>query len=88
MSEIDNFILYSETAKRYTIPRLIGGVSHDTVCRFSTTCCQLVKVASILNQYQTSWQRVVLIRQQYRKHPKSGLEGQVLAGIRTKDERV
>ena len=26
-----NFILYSETEKRYTILRLIRGVSHDTV---------------------------------------------------------
>ena len=32
---------------------------YDTVEEFSTTCCQLVKVASILNQCWTSWQHVV-----------------------------
>jgi hypothetical protein len=58
----------TEPGKTFTFRKLFASqycarndaTIRDSVGELSTTCCQLVKVASILNQYWTSWQHVVL----------------------------
>ena len=58
----------TEPGKSFTFRKLLAyqysvrndATIEDSVGELSTTCCQLVKVASILNQYWTSWQHVVL----------------------------